>query len=73
MRNGQWTVMISAACLALMWIPSPTSAQSSLRDRVAGVIEAVEGACASDSAISAAASRAERAGCCYACKRTKTS
>ena len=40
--------MISAACLALMWIPSSTSAQSNLRDRVAGAIEAVQGACASD-------------------------
>ena len=40
--------MISAACLALMWIPSTTSAQSNLRDRVAGAIEAVQGACASD-------------------------
>ena len=48
MRNGQGTVMISAACLALMWIPSTTSAQSNLRDRVAGAIEAVQGACASD-------------------------
>ncbi len=48
MRNGQRTVMISAACLALMWIPSTTSAQSNLRDRVAGAIEAVQGACASD-------------------------
>jgi hypothetical protein len=31
-----------------MWIPSTTSAQSNLRDRVAGAIEAVQGACASD-------------------------
>jgi Golgi apparatus protein 1 len=31
-----------------MWIPSTASAQSNLRDRVAGAIEAVEGACASD-------------------------
>ena len=48
MRNGQRTVMISVACLALMWTSSTTSAQSSLRERVAGAIEAVEGACASD-------------------------
>jgi hypothetical protein len=48
MRNSQRTVMISAACLALMWVPSTTSAQSNLRDRVAGAIEAVQGACASD-------------------------
>ena len=48
MRNGQRTVMISAAYLALMWIPSTTSAESNLRDRVAGAIEAVQGACASD-------------------------
>jgi Golgi apparatus protein 1 len=40
--------MISAACLAFIWIPSTTSAQSNLRDRVAGAIEAVQGACASD-------------------------
>jgi Golgi apparatus protein 1 len=31
-----------------MWIPSTASAQSKLRDRVAGAIEAVQGACASD-------------------------
>ena len=48
MRNGQTTVTISAACLAFIWIPSTTSAQSNLRDRVAGAIEAVQGACASD-------------------------
>jgi hypothetical protein len=48
MRNGQTTVMISAACLAFIWSPSTTSAQSNLRDRVAGAIEAVQGACASD-------------------------
>jgi PRC-barrel domain/Cysteine rich repeat len=40
--------MISAACLAFIWIPSTTSAQSNLRDRVAGAIEAVQSACASD-------------------------
>lgn len=40
--------MISAACLAFIWSPSTTSAQSNLRDRVAGAIEAVQGACASD-------------------------
>jgi len=48
MRNGQTKVMISAACLAFIWSPSTTSAQSNLRDRVAGAIEAVQGACASD-------------------------
>jgi Golgi apparatus protein 1 len=31
-----------------MWIPSISSAQSSLRDRVAAAIESVQGACASD-------------------------
>lgn len=48
MRNGQRTVMISAACLALAWAPSITSAQSNLRERVAAGVEAVEAACASD-------------------------
>jgi PRC-barrel domain protein/cysteine rich repeat protein len=48
MRNGQRMMMISAACLAFMWLPSTTSAQSNLRDRVAAAIEAVQGACASD-------------------------
>jgi hypothetical protein len=48
MRNGQRTVIISAACLALTWVPSITSAQSNLRERVAAAVEAVEGACASD-------------------------
>ena len=48
MRNGQRTVMISAACLMLLGAPSIASAQSNLRDRVAAAIEAVEGACAGD-------------------------
>jgi hypothetical protein len=73
MRNGQRTVMISAACLGLMWIPSTTSAQSNLRDRVSGAIEAVQVPAPATSAISAATSRAARAGCCYACRRTSTS
>jgi hypothetical protein len=49
MRNGQRTVLISAACLAVIWAPSIASAQSNLlRERVAAAIEAVQGACASD-------------------------
>ena len=48
MRYCQRTVMLSAACLALIWTPSIASAQSNLRERVAGAVEAVEGACASD-------------------------
>lgn len=48
MRTCQRTVILSAACLALIWTSSITSAQSNLRDRVAAAVEAVEGACASD-------------------------
>jgi hypothetical protein len=40
--------MLSAACLALILVPAAAPAQSTLRDRVAGAIETVQGACASD-------------------------
>jgi Golgi apparatus protein 1 len=48
MTNAKGTVMISAACLALVWASGTAPAQSNLRDRVAAAVEAVEGACASD-------------------------
>jgi PRC-barrel domain/Cysteine rich repeat len=48
MRNGKRMVMLSAACLAAVWAPTNAAAQSNLRDRVAGAMESVESACASD-------------------------
>ena len=48
MRNSSRTVMLSAACLALAWPIATASAQSQLRERIAGAVEMVEGACASD-------------------------
>jgi hypothetical protein len=41
-------VIISAACLALAWPFSTAPAQSQLRDRIAGAVENVEGACGAD-------------------------
>jgi hypothetical protein len=38
----------SAALMAVVWTPASLWAQSSLKDRVAGAVEAVEGACAAD-------------------------
>ena len=48
MRISPRMVMTSAACLALAWPLSTASAQSQLRDRVAGAVEAIESACAAD-------------------------
>jgi hypothetical protein len=42
------TAVVSAAVLALAWGPAELAAQSTLKNRVAGAIDAVEGACASD-------------------------
>ena len=42
------TAIISTALMTLISAPSNVSAQSSVRDRVASAIEAVEGACAAD-------------------------
>jgi hypothetical protein len=48
MRNGPRMAILSAACLALAWPLSTASTQSALRDRIAGAVETVEGACAAD-------------------------
>jgi Golgi apparatus protein 1 len=40
--------MLTAACLAFILVPGAAPAQSTLRDRVAGAVEAVQSACASD-------------------------
>jgi hypothetical protein len=48
MTNGLRTATIAAACLALAWPLSTAAAQSQLRDRIAGAVENVEGACAAD-------------------------
>ena len=42
------TAIVSAAVLALAWGPAELAAQSTLKNCVAGAIDAVEGACASD-------------------------
>jgi hypothetical protein len=48
MRNSSRTAMFSAACLVLAWPVATASAQSQLRERIAGAVEMVEGACAAD-------------------------
>jgi sporulation protein YlmC with PRC-barrel domain len=48
MTNAKSTAILAAACLALILAPATAPAQSNLRDRVAGAVEAIEGACASD-------------------------
>ena len=40
--------MVSAACLVIAWPLATASAQSQLRERIAGAVEMVESACASD-------------------------
>ena len=42
------TVLVSVALLAAVWCPSNASAQSDLRDRVAGALETVERGCSGD-------------------------
>jgi len=48
MAKASKMVAVSTALLAVAWAPSTLSAQSSIRERVAAAIEAVEGACAGD-------------------------
>src|SRR3990172_110254 len=48
MRISPRMVMTSVACLALAWPLSTASAQSQLRDRVAGAVETIESACTAD-------------------------
>ena len=61
---------VSAAVLALVWTSSGLSAQqSSLSDRVAAGVQAVEGACAADASKFCGNVPAARVGCGSACTR----
>jgi|SRR5262245_8658115 len=42
------TAIFSVAALTLIWMPSSASAQSSIRERVAAAVQAVQEACAAD-------------------------
>jgi Cysteine rich repeat len=42
------TAVFSVAALALVWMPSSASAQSSIRERVAAAVQSVQQACAPD-------------------------